>query len=81
VQQRKFEGTFSMQQIPLKRQEVKQSIKKVLRYVQGTKDLMLTYRGIQMQIMRETKMIENPQQYMCSLSQEGLFRGEAANSQ
>jgi hypothetical protein len=81
VQQRKFEGTFSMQQIPLKRQEVKQSIKKVLRYVQGTKDLMLTYRGIQMQIMRETKMIENPQQYMCSLSQEGLFRREAANSQ
>jgi hypothetical protein len=42
-------------------------VKKVLRYLQGTKDLMLTYKKSDyLQIMRE--MIENARQDMCSLS-------------
>jgi hypothetical protein len=64
-------------------------VKKALRYAQGTNDLMLTYRrsdsleirGYSTQILRETKMIENPRNVICSLSQEGLFRREAPNSQ
>ena len=47
-------------------------VKKVLRYLQGTKGLMMTYRrsdswDIQILIMRE--MIENPRRDMYSLSQ------------
>jgi hypothetical protein len=61
--------------------------KKAFRHLQGTKNLMLTYRrsdsleikGYSDADMREIEMIENPCQDIYSLSQEELFRGEAQN--
>jgi hypothetical protein len=61
--------------------------KKAFRYLQGTKDLMLTYkRSDSLEIKGYSdadyaviEMIENRRQDIFSLSQEELFRGEAQN--
>ena len=62
-------------------------VKKALRYVQGTKDLMLTYRksdsleieGYSDGILWGTSMTESPRPVMCSRSQGELYRGKAPN--
>jgi hypothetical protein len=60
-------------------------VKKGLRYVQGTKSLMLTYRksdslhieGYSDSNFARDEMIENSHQAMHLLSQEKLYRGKA----
>ena len=57
------------------------AVKKVLHYLQGTKDFMLTYRksdvlevdDIQTLILRVVLTLRNPHQVMSSLSQEELY--------
>ena len=62
-------------------------VKKALRYVQGTKGLMLTYRksdsleieGYSDADFAGTSMTEIPRPVMCSHSQGELYRGKAPN--
>jgi hypothetical protein len=60
-------------------------VKKVLRYLQGTKCLMMTYRRsdslqiLDTQILIMQEMIENPCLDMYLVSQEELYHGKAQN--